>query len=243
MKIFQNIIPVIKLCDSLRYLSEFKKEIAKARATGDLETERVYILKSTSTWGKHLVKSFDIILNISGKEFLPETSPVVFVSNHQGYADIPVTCAVLDRFQFGYVAKSDLQKVPFYGKWIERIRSVFIKRDDSRASLRAIAEGIDLIEKGFSLLIFPEGTRSKGEPVAEFKKGSLRLATKPGVPVVPITLSGTYKVFEEYGYIRNGVTVDVVIHPVIETAGMDKTEAGDLTLKVEEIIKGGFLWQ
>ena len=241
MKILKNIVPVFKLVDALKHLTEFSKEIAKARVVKDPEREREYILKSTSTWGRHLIEVYNINLNIKGKENLPEQGPVVFASNHQGYADIPVTCAALDRFQFGYVAKSDLEKVPFYGKWIGNIRSVFIKRNDSRASLRAIAEGIDLIEQGFSLLIFPEGTRSKGGQMGEFKKGSLRLASKPGVPVVPVTICGTYRVFEEHGYIKDGACVDVIIHPAIETKGMDKAAAGNLTAEVEKIVRDGLI--
>ena len=240
MKILKNIIPIIELYDALKYLRPFKKEISKAEKAGDYEREREYILKAETTWANHLINTFDIKLNLNGKENLPDVGPVVYVANHQGYADIFLTCAVLNRFQFAFVAKDILQKIPLYGKWIKRIRSVFIKRDDARASLRAIDEGVRFIEKGFSLMIFPEGTRSKGGPVGEFKKGSLRLATKPGVPVIPITISGTFSIFEEYGYIKKGVSVDMIIHPAIETAGMEKSAANNLSAEVEKIVMGGF---
>ena len=239
MRIFENIVPVIKLYDSLKYLKEYKKEILKARANDDFEKEREYILKSTRVWGQRLVKIYDIRLNVTGKENIPAHGPAIFVSNHQGYADIPITCAVLDRFQFGFVAKDDLERIPAYGKWIKQIRSVYIKRDDARASLRAIDEGIALLEKGFSLLIFPEGTRSKGGPVGEFKKGSLRLATKPGVPVIPVTINGSHRVYEDNGYIKNGAQVDIIIHPAIETAGMGRLEANNLSSEVERTIREG----
>ena len=240
MKIIENIVPVIKLYNSLKYLAAYNREITKARAAGDFEREREYILKSTSVWGKHLVKVYKIELNVIGKENIPDNGPVVFASNHQGYADIPVTCAVFDKFQFAYVAKNDLARLPLYGRWIRQIRSVYMKRDDARASLKAIDEGIRLLEKGFSLMIFPEGTRSKGGPVGEFKKGSLRLATKPGIPVIPVTINGTYRVYEEKGYIRSGEHVDIIIHPAIETKGMDKAAASNLAAEVEMIVKRGF---
>ena len=241
MKIFENILPVIKLYASLNQLSPFKNEITRARNAGDFEREREFILKATTSWGKHLVKIYGIDLTVTGKENLPDKGPVVFATNHQGYADIPVTCAALDKFQFGYVAKSDLEKLPFYGWWMKHIRSVFIKRDDARAALRAMDEGTDLIEKGFSLLIFPEGTRSKGGPVAEFKKGSLRLATKPGVPIIPVTINGTHRAFEDNGYIKSGARVDLVIHPAIATKGIDKLSAGNLISEIESIVKGDLL--
>jgi 1-acyl-sn-glycerol-3-phosphate acyltransferase len=241
LKLIKNIVPAIKLYDSLKYLTEFNREISKARKTGDFEREREFILKSTTVWGNHLIKIYDIDLNVSGKENIPDRGPVVFAANHQGYADIPIACAVFDRFQFAFVAKDNLAKIPFYGPWIKQIRSVFIKRGDVRASLRAIDEGVGLIEQGFSLLIFPEGTRSRGGPVGEFKKGSLRLATKPGVPVIPVTINGTHRIFEDFGYIKSGVHVDMIIHPAMETKGMDRPAANNLSAEVEKIVKSGML--
>lgn len=235
MKKIRNIIPLVKLVFALRFLQRQKKEILKARAAGDMEREREYILKATTCWGKHLADIFNIKINVQGYENLPEKGPVVFVSNHQSYADIPVLCAVLDKFQFGFIAKSDLEKVPLYGWWIENIRSVYIKREDARASLKAINEGIDLIEKGFSMAVFPEGTRSRCSQMGEFKKGSLRLATKPEVPVVPIALNGTYEVFEKYGYVHSA-EVDLVILPPVETAGLSKSEASELSVVIEDLI-------
>jgi len=230
-------LPVAKLYDALKYIAPYKKGMLESRAAGDFEKEREYILKSTSTWGNHLLKIFDIKLNVTGKENLPQSGPVVFVANHQGYADIPICCTTLDKFQFGFVAKNDLGKIPLYGNWIKSLRSVMIERDDARASLRAIEEGIDLIEKGFSLVIFPEGTRSSGGPMKQFKKGSLRLATKSGVPLIPVTINGSWRAFEETGVIRKGTPVDIVIHPVIETKNMNRNDANNLSGQVEEIIK------
>jgi len=239
-KIIRNIIPTIKLYRSLKYLSKFKQNILAARASGDFEKERHYILKSTSVWGKHVVNMFNINLNVEGEENIPQSGPVVFVANHQSFADIPVACALLTNFQFAFVAKRSVEQVPLYGKWIKLIRSVYIDRESARASMRAIDEGIDLINNGFSLLIFPEGERSRCSNMNEFKKGSLRLATKPGVPVVPITIDGAYHVFEEFGYVQQNVPIKVVIHPAIETKDLAKSEANNLSAEVQKIILTGF---
>src|SRR5690606_26880627 len=123
-------------------------------------------------------------------------------------------------------------KIPGFGNWIKDVRSVFIEREDARASLRAIEEGIGLIRQGFSLVIFPEGTRSRSDQMGEFKKGSLRLATRAGVPVVPVTLDGTYRAFEESGRIRPAA-IKVTIHKAIETRDLGKREAGELAEIVE----------
>lgn len=238
MKIFSNIPGAIKLIDCLKYLKAYKIGIEEAKAEGNAEKEREFILKATSTWGPMVLDRFGSKLNIQGMENLPDKGPVVFVGNHQGYADIFAYCAAFQKFQFGFVAKDNLSKIPLYGEWIRRIGSVFIERDDARASLQAIKEGIKKIESGYSLVIFPEGTRSKGKDPGEFKKGSLKLATKPGVPIIPVTINGSYRMFEEKGYLK-GTNIDMIVHPLIETKEMSRQDEKELTEKVEEIIVDG----
>lgn len=219
-------------------LNKQKSNIIKYRNSGDYEKEREYILKATSAWGKKLVSDLNIDLRISGKENLPE-GPVVFVGNHQGYGDIPIYCAALDKFQIGFVAKDSLSKLPIYGEWISLVRSVLIQRDNPKAALKTMEEAITLIKNGFSMVIFPEGTRSKSSHMGEFKKGSLRLATKSKVPIVPVSINGTYKLFEEKGYMCKNFSVDFVIHQPIETANLSKEEINALSEKVEEIVRSG----
>nr|WP_315021263.1 lysophospholipid acyltransferase family protein [uncultured Aminipila sp.] len=239
MKIIRNIPMIVEFVSALPELRRHKKNIYKYRALEDLEKEREFILKATSTWGKRLLNDLNIALNIIGKENMPESGPVVFVANHQGYGDIPTCCAALDKFQTGFIAKSSLSKLPLYGEWIKNIRSVMIEREDPRESLRAIETAIDFIKQGFSIVVFPEGHRSKGGEMGEFKKGSLRLATKPGVPIVPISINGTYRLFEEKGYMQGNFKVDFLIHPAIETSGLSRSEASNLAGTVEQIVKQG----
>ena len=238
MKIFANIPGALKMLGCLRHLSENKKVIEQARAEGDFETERKWILKSTSSWGPQVLEKFGSKLNVRGYENLPDKGPVVLVGNHKGYADIFAYCAAFRKFQFAFVAKEELFKIPLYGKWIARIRSVFIERDDPKASLKAIKEGISYIEDGFSLAIFPEGTRSKGPVPGPFQKGALKLATKPGVPIIPVSLNGSYKMFEEKGYLTSA-NIDIIIHEPIETKGLSRQEEKALSDKVEKTVTEG----
>lgn len=238
MKILANIPGFTKLICCLKYLNKYKKPIESSRAAGDFEKEREYILKATSIWGKMIIDMFGCEVNVTGLENLPEKGPVVFVGNHQGYADIIAYCAAFDKFQFGFVAKKELAKIPLYGPWIPIIRSVFIERDDVKASLKAINEGIKNIEQGFSMVIFPEGTRSKGPNPGEFKKGALKLATKPGVPIIPVSLDGSYKMFEEKGQL-SAAKISIMVHPPIETANLSRQEEKDLSDKVEKIVVDG----
>lgn len=239
MKLIRIIPFILWFYSFLFTIQPIKRDIKRYREEGNCEMERAEIRKAEDAWGKALVKKAGVTLNVRIAEPLPK-GPVVFVSNHQSYWDIPVFfAAVLDR-QFGFVAKDSLGKVPGFGSWITDIRSVFIKREDARASLRAIEEGVELLKKGYSLVIFPEGTRSRGAEMHEFKKGSLRLATKAGVPVVPVTINGTFRAFEEKGYVCPA-TVDFIVHPAIETADLSRKEAADLAERVEAIVRAGLL--
>jgi 1-acyl-sn-glycerol-3-phosphate acyltransferase len=234
--VFINLPFIIWLLANLRTLRKFRRDMRRYAASGDSALERKAILGATSLWGKSLCDKLSVNLAVEGERSLPD-GPVVFVSNHQSYADIPIFCAAVTDKQFGFVAKQSLAQLPLFGKWISEIRSVFIERDDARASLRAIESGISLLKQGFSLVIFPEGTRSKGGDMAEFKKGSLRLATKPGLPIIPVSMSGSWHIIEEHGTVKKNQLVRVFLHPPIETANMDKAEASMLTERVEGIIR------
>ena len=238
MKILSNLPAFAKLVYCLKYFNPYKKKIEAAKAAGDYEEERKNILAATSSWGPMIMDMFGCDLVVEGLENLPEEGPVVIVGNHQGYADIAAYFAAFRKFQFAFVAKKERAKIPLYGKWMPRIRSVFIEREDPRASLEAIKAGIDLIEKGFSLVIYPEGTRSKGPVPGPFMKGSLKLATKPGVPIVPVSMHGTYKMYEQTGVIRPA-TIRIIVHEPIETKGLSRQEERELNDRVEKIVKDG----
>ena len=210
------------------------RRVQRLKAAGNLEEELEAIKYVERKWAQPIIEKIGIKINVTGAEHIPD-GPVAFVSNHQGDLDIMILIAGIDH-QMGFVAKKELQKLPGFGSAISDIRSVFIDREDARASLRAIEEGVQLLNQGFSMTIFPEGTRSKGPQMGEFKKGSLRLATKAEVPVIPITINGSYKSLEETG-LPKAATVDLYIHPPISTKGMPKAEANDLAERVERQIR------
>ena len=238
MKIIPNLPSIIKAYYALRYLTAHRKEIDAARAAGDIEREKDAILQATTTWGSKLAQLFGATITVYGKENLPKEGPVLYVSNHQAYADIVVLCATLDTIQFSFITKAELAKVPLYGRWIDRVRAVFLMRDDLRASLQSIKTGIEYLEMGFSLLVFPEGTRSRGIKIGEFKSGAFKLATKPGVPIIPVTINGTYRTYEDTG-IMTGSPVQVMVHPAISTKGFTREQERDLPDQVKAVIQEG----
>ncbi|HKM28440.1 MAG TPA: lysophospholipid acyltransferase family protein [Anaerovoracaceae bacterium] len=239
MKIFGNIGSGVKLFHSVKVFNNCIKDIEAARQSGDTAKEREIIAAATYKWASNVTQLFDIHWHVKGLENVPPSGPVVFVANHQGYADIVAFLATIPGRQIGFVAKDGLQKAPYFGKWVKNIRGVFIKRGNPREALTSINEGIELLKQGFSLVIFPEGTRSQGGPIKTFKPGSFKLATKASVPIVPVTINGTYKIFEETGIITRGKDVDFIIHPAVETASLDRHASATLISDVENIIRAG----
>ncbi len=212
----------------------YYSKVNKLRAEGNIPGEIDAIRDLQHKWGIGVLERFGVKLHVRGLEHIPQ-GPVLFVSNHQSYADIPIFVAAIDR-QIAFFAKAELSQLPIFGSWIKAVRSILIKRKDARAALKAVETGGELLKQGFSIGIFPEGTRSRGPNMLEFKRGSLKIATRYQVPIVTVVIKGSYKSYEENGY-PQPADVDIVILQAVETEGLTKAEAHGLAAKIEELIR------
>lgn len=239
MQIMKNLPGLGVILRAFLGVRKYEKPLRDARAAGELEQEQALILQACQQFSRQVADGLAVKVNIINPENLPKNGPAVYISNHQSYADILVFLYAIDRHQVSFIAKDSLKTVPFVGAWIDRIRGIFIHRGDARAALTTINEGVDYLKQGFSLVIFPEGTRSQGHEMADFKPGSLKLATKARVPLVPVTIDGSYRIFEETGRITKGMTVDFLVHPPIDTASLTRQELAELPQQVEETVRAG----
>jgi 1-acyl-sn-glycerol-3-phosphate acyltransferase len=153
-----------------------------------------FILKCT----KKLVKISGADVTVTGTENVPSDEPVLYVSNHQGNMDIPLLYSTAPQ-TMAFVAKKEMEKIPLLGYWMKERGCVFIDRENARISLKAINEAIQNLKLGHSMAVFPEGTRSKSSQVGDFKAGSLRIAIKSGVKVIPVSIKDSYKLIEKKG--------------------------------------------
>ena len=185
MKLFDNISGLSIIGGGMAKLGPNKKAIEKARAEGDIKTEQEEILKACQIWSNHIVERMQVDIRVIHEENLPKHGPVVFIANHQSYADILTFLYIVKNHQVAFIAKDNLEKIPFFGKWVERIRGIYIHRGDARASLATINEGVEYLKQGFSLVIFPEGTREKDGKLLPPKSGLFVIAAGAGVDVVP----------------------------------------------------------
>ena len=131
-----------------------------------------------------------------------------------------------------------LGKIPLLNRWMKLLGCVFVQRDDVRASVRALNDATAIVEGGRSFVIFPEGTRYKGEEggAGEFKAGAFRIAVKTGAPVVPVAVTGARALFETNGNRCRPGSVRIKIMSPIQTAGMSKAEQKQLPDAVRQSI-------
>ena len=209
----------------------------KALAAGDLETVEAIVAKHIPHWSRGILKVTGARMTVEGQENIPADTPCVFVVNHRSYFDIPILLAALDA-PHGILAKEELEKIPLLNRWMKLLGCVFVKRDDIRASVKALNDATAIVESGRSFVIFPEGTRYKGEEggAGEFKAGAFRIAIKTGVPVVPVAISGARGLFEGHGLRATPGDIRVRILPAIQTAGMSKAEQKQLPDAVRQTI-------
>jgi 1-acyl-sn-glycerol-3-phosphate acyltransferase len=132
-------------------------------------------------------------VQIEGLENIDREHPQVFVANHSGLHDILSLAASLP-IQFRWVAKKSLFGVPFMGWHMRRSGYIPIDRDNPREAARGIIEAARIIRGGVHAIAFPEGTRSRTGDLGQYRSGAFALALRTGVPLVPITLEGSYRV-------------------------------------------------
>ncbi|RCW63001.1 lysophospholipid acyltransferase family protein [Saliterribacillus persicus] len=172
------------------------------------------IFQTAQQVSEKVIKKTKTTVEVHGKENLPD-GPALYVANHQGLFDILLLLGYLDR-PIGFIAKKEIKRLPIISSWMEEIGCVFIDRANKREAIKVMAKGIENLKDGYSLVIFPEGTRSKGASLKEFKAGSLRLGTKAKVPIVPIAIDGTYHMLEGNDGAIKPAHVQMWIHKPID---------------------------
>jgi 1-acyl-sn-glycerol-3-phosphate acyltransferase len=231
---FHTFIAIIKFFWFL-IKAQPKKRLANAFDREGKSAERdALVNEKVPAWARYVIELTHGTVEVVGQENIPKDTAVVFIGNHQGDMDIPILLGFIDKPK-AFISKIEVLKVPMLGGWMRLMQCTFINRKDMRQSVRAMQEAVETVKKGYSLVIFPEGHRSKGGPVGEFKVGSFKLAFKSGVPIVPVTIDGSWRLFEEKGYLQRA-SVRVTVHPPVSTEGLSHEDQAALPAKIRETI-------
>lgn len=212
------------------------KKAEKIKLTQGEEAYNDFVYTTVSNWAMKRIKDSGATITVHNQERIPTDKNVLFISNHQSDFDIAIFLAMVKK-QKGFVAKIELKKVPILGTWMKNINCVFMDRKDLKQSLETILKGIKLLKEGKSLVVFPEGTRSKSDTMGDFKAGSFKLATKSKVPIIPVTICSSYKIMEGNKYKIKPASVDVYIHEPIYTDELTKDKLSELPETVKTIIQ------
>lgn len=144
-------------------------------------------------WAPLLLWCAGARLRVEGLEHVDPSRPIIYVSNHQSTLDIPVLFMALP-VNLRFVAKKQLQWVPFIGWYMWLAGYVFVDRGNARKTLASLERAGRQIRAGRSIVLFPEGTRSPDGGIQPFKKGAFVLAFKAHVPLCPVFINGSGRV-------------------------------------------------
>lgn len=177
-------------------------------------------------------------VKVIGREYLKKEQSYVFVSNHQGAFDIFVIYGFLQK-EFKWIMKKGIEKIPFVGRACKAAGFIFVDNTSSKTAAHAITEAEQKLKNGISVIIFPEGSRTYDGKMIRFKKGAFQIATDLSLPIVPITLNGSFNVLPIGSIHIKPHRLEMIIHPPIETTQVEKNpkmiqQLADETQKIIE---------
>lgn len=233
----------MSLIDSVRVLGAMARVTAPTlveAARGSLA--RASIDERARWFGRRVVELLDIELSSSGAEHVPPRA-VVYMSNHQSHLDIPMLYATLPSPSIRMLAKTELFKIPLWGRGLREAEFIEVDRSNHASAVRSIDHAARLLRDGVSIYLAPEGTRSRDGRIGKLKKGGFHLALGTGAPIIPVAIRGTIAILPRGGTVmRSGQRVSVEIGPPIEAAGRDladlMAQVSDFLVKKVEIAGG-----
>jgi 1-acyl-sn-glycerol-3-phosphate acyltransferase len=186
-------------------------------------------------WAQSAIASNGSEIKVIGNENVPASGGVLFIANHQSNFDIPILIGFVPRDK-GFIAKHEMLKIPVFSRWMRYLGCLFIDRGDARQSLKVLNEAAERLKQGHSLVIFPEGTRSKDGTVGQFKSGSLKIAVKANVPIVPITINGSMNIMPKGTSFIKSACVEVIVSPPLILDELPDKDTNLIAEKVRSII-------
>jgi 1-acyl-sn-glycerol-3-phosphate acyltransferase len=204
----------------------------------------VALVNDTSPWIEKIIRFWSRVwlfvsgtrLEIEGQENVDPDQSYVVVSNHLSTLDI-MACFLAVRLPIRYLAKKELFRVPVLAQGMRAVGIIEVDRS-ARSAVHAQVnrQAAELIAKGRSLIIYAEGTRPRNGVMKPFKKGAFTMAIASQLPVLPVSIHGTYEAMPPGTPWVRGGKVQVIVDPAISTEGMDHSKTGELRDRAYELI-------
>jgi 1-acyl-sn-glycerol-3-phosphate acyltransferase len=185
-------------------------------------------------------KILGIHIEVVGTDKVKKDKPYIFMSNHLSFLDGPLLFLVIPQ-PVRVILKKEIFRIPVIGWGMRQVDFVPVDRKGIKGGKKSIDQAVQLIkEKGYSFLIFPEGTRSLDGQLQSFRRGGFFLALDSGVSIVPISIQGTFELMPKRSFFVKRGIIKVVFHPSVSVEEYDKKNLPELINKVHNIIREGF---
>ena len=160
--------------------------------------------------------------------------PYVVVANHESFVDIVLISHLPTEMK--WLSKIEIMKIPFMGWMMRLARDVPLIRENRNSAIEAMQECAQRLSSNVSVMIFPEGTRSKTDDLNKFKPGAFKLAIEGGYPILPMAVHGTRDCLQPNDWRMGRATAEVRVLAPIETAGLTRDDLPALRDRVREMI-------
>jgi 1-acyl-sn-glycerol-3-phosphate acyltransferase len=182
---------------------------------------------------RFLARAMGVPLEVSGLDLLAGDTPAVLATNHSSYGDAFALVGALPP-RVAYVVKAELRRNPFTYLLLSRLGALFVERFDAGQGVEDTRQALTAVERGESLVVFPEGTLQRAPGLMPFKMGAFVVAAEAGVPVVPMALRGTRSILRGGEWFPRRGAVKVTICPAIAPRGSDWSAALELRQRVRD---------
>lgn len=178
-------------------------------------------------WNWTVAKFMGLKFTISGTEKIVPGTSYIITPNHQSFADILALFVNLP-VPFRWVIKKELLKIPLFGKALGSTGAICLDRSDRERSVKSLQEGTNKLGGGWSVLIYPEGTRTPDGLLHAFKKGAFMMAVQTGISILPVTCNGAFKVMPKNTLLFTPGHVTLAIGDPILTEGLTESSVPEL---------------
>jgi len=184
-------------------------------------------------------KILGIHIEIAGADEIKKDRSYIFMSNHLSFLDGPLLFMIIPQ-PIRVILKKEVFRIPVIGLGMRQVDFVPVDRKGIKGGKKSIDHAVQLMkEKGYSFLIFPEGTRSLDGQLQPFRRGGFFLAINSGVPIMPISIQGTYELMPKGSFFVKRGSIRVIFHPLVSVEGYSTKSLPGLISKVQNIVREG----
>ena len=173
---------------------------------------------------------------VRGREKIKKGRPYIIMSNHQSLFDVWALIAKLP-LQLRWIVKSDIKKIPVFGLALERMGHIYVDRKRYREAFSGLDAAFEKIKEGISVVVFPEGTRSRDGRLQKFHKGGALIAVRSGIPILPLTVNGSRFVLPKGTLDLMPGKIEIVVGDLIDTSDFDENKKDELMSAVKSAIE------